>query len=151
MWPQTRGLTPSPEPGPVDDAAGRPVKAHSQLRHVPPPPLDQVDPTIGTGSLGWSIGQNNPGAQYPFGALRLGPDTAREQYSLDFTNFGGYIYQYVAPVQRAGKRAGAGAGGDTIGWVCADARGRARPAGTPTLPRSRTPTWSALVRRGRAT
>ena len=40
-------------------------------------------------------GQNNPGAQYPFGALRLGPDTSRDDLNPDFTNFGGYLYPYA--------------------------------------------------------
>ena len=35
-------------------------------------PVDYVDTRIGTGGLGFGIGSINPGAQVPFGALRLG-------------------------------------------------------------------------------
>lgn len=39
-------------------------------------PSQFVDPFIGTGGVGFGIGSINPGAQAPFGALRLGPDTS---------------------------------------------------------------------------
>ena len=39
-------------------------------------PIDAVNVFIGTGGDGFGIGSNNPGAQVPFGALRLGPDTS---------------------------------------------------------------------------
>jgi hypothetical protein len=35
-----------------------------------------VDPTIGSGGIGYGAGGINPGAQVPFGSLRIGPDTA---------------------------------------------------------------------------
>jgi putative alpha-1,2-mannosidase len=38
--------------------------------------LSYVDTRIGTGGVGFGIGSTNPGAQVPFGALRLGPDTS---------------------------------------------------------------------------
>ena len=41
-----------------------------------PDPSQYVDPFIGTGGVGFGIGSINPGAQAPFGALRLGPDTS---------------------------------------------------------------------------
>ncbi len=39
-------------------------------------PADYVSTFIGTGGVGFGIGSTNPGAQVPFGALRLGPDTS---------------------------------------------------------------------------
>ena len=38
--------------------------------------VDSVDTLIGTGGFGWGVGGQNPGAQLPFGAMRLGPDTS---------------------------------------------------------------------------
>lgn len=37
--------------------------------------VDGVNSFIGTGGLGYGYGGVNPGAQFPAGALRLGPDT----------------------------------------------------------------------------
>jgi putative alpha-1,2-mannosidase len=34
-----------------------------------------VDTRIGTGGAGFGDGSTNPGAQVPFGAMRLGPDS----------------------------------------------------------------------------
>lgn len=48
---------------------------------------------IGTGSAGWGIGHNNPGAQHPYGAMRLGPDTAQDNVFVQFNHFGGYYYR----------------------------------------------------------
>ena len=77
-------------------ARARAVAEHPQARRrVPPPPLDQVDSLIGTGSAGYGQGQNNPGAQYPFGALRLGPDTSQGAAFVSFNHFGGYYYRYA--------------------------------------------------------
>jgi putative alpha-1,2-mannosidase len=38
------------------------------------PLVDYVDPFIGSGGQGFGAGSHNPGAQVPFGILRLGPD-----------------------------------------------------------------------------
>eukprot|EP00759_Apiculatamorpha_spiralis_P034157 PhF_6_TR35354/c0_g1_i1/m.51311 len=53
-----------------------------------------VDTRIGTGGIGWGIGQLNPGPQVPFGCMRLGPDTSigLEPLRLEFDKFAGYYY-----------------------------------------------------------
>lgn len=48
-----------------------------------------VDTRIGTGGLAFGVGSTNPGPQWPFGAMRLGPDTA---VGPDLGAFGGYYY-----------------------------------------------------------
>ena len=57
-------------------------------------PTEFVDPHIGTGGLGWGVGGTNPGAQVPFGALRLGPDTALGALNLEKlgVHYGGYWF-----------------------------------------------------------
>jgi len=57
-----------------------------------PYPVDRVDPRIGTGSRIWGIGHNNPGAQVPFGALRLGPDTSRGEFWWVVEHYSGYYW-----------------------------------------------------------
>jgi putative alpha-1,2-mannosidase len=52
------------------------VWALAGLAVAGPSPADYVDAFIGTSGVGFGIGSNNPGAQVPFGALRLGPDTS---------------------------------------------------------------------------
>jgi putative alpha-1,2-mannosidase len=59
--------------------------------------IELVDPRIGTGSAGFGVGGDPPGAQRPFGALRLSPDTTYidptlGQIWLPFNHFGGYYY-----------------------------------------------------------
>ena len=58
--------------------------------------IDVVDTRIGTGGLGWGVGGQNPGAQIPFGACRVGPDTSTlmnvNLYQLG-VHYGGYWYQ----------------------------------------------------------
>ncbi|RYG57508.1 hypothetical protein EON66_00210 [archaeon] len=61
----------------------------------PPPHVAYVDTRIGTGGSGFGIGSLNPGASYPFGALRLGPDTMSRADGIgpiwfDFDHYGGY-------------------------------------------------------------
>ena len=56
-----------------------------------------IDPFIGTGGPGWGAGSLNPGAQYPHGTLRLGPDTSAllanlTLLTLPFQHYGGYSY-----------------------------------------------------------
>ena len=54
----------------------------------------RVDTRIGTGGFGYGIGQLNPGPSYPFGAMRLGPDTSigLEPLRVPFLTYGGYWY-----------------------------------------------------------
>jgi len=53
-----------------------------------------VDPIIGSGGIGYGAGGINPGAQVPFGSLRLGPDTALgdRDIVLSFQHSGGYAH-----------------------------------------------------------
>eukprot|EP01116_Phalansterium_solitarium_P000545 TRINITY_DN10357_c0_g1_i2.p1 TRINITY_DN10357_c0_g1~~TRINITY_DN10357_c0_g1_i2.p1 ORF type:complete len:745 (+),score=258.54 TRINITY_DN10357_c0_g1_i2:75-2309(+) len=52
-----------------------------------------VNQFVGTGGEGFGIGSVPPGAQAPFGAVRLSPDTVyTDNVWLDFNHFGGYYY-----------------------------------------------------------
>ena len=55
-----------------------------------------VNPFIGSGGSGFGAGGHNPGAQVPFGILRLGPDTVTDFKNhtiiLPFNHYGGYSY-----------------------------------------------------------
>ena len=57
-----------------------------------------IDAFIGTGGPGWGAGSLNPGAQFPHGTLRLGPDTSAlllanlTLLTLPFQHYGGYSY-----------------------------------------------------------
>jgi hypothetical protein len=54
-----------------------------------------VNPYIGTGSLAYGIGHNNPGAQHPFAPLRLGPDTSYGPVHIQWQHYSGYVYRHV--------------------------------------------------------
>jgi putative alpha-1,2-mannosidase len=41
-----------------------------------PNPASLVSTLVGSGGVGYGIGSLNPGPQYPFGAMRVGPDTS---------------------------------------------------------------------------
>jgi len=58
------------------------------------PLTDIVDTRIGTGGVGFGIGSLNPGAQVPFGSMRLGPDTSLGLgfELLPFNHYGGYYF-----------------------------------------------------------
>lgn len=63
----------------------------------PPParaaafPLRQwVDPRIGTGGLGFAVGNTYPGPQRPFGMVKPGPDTALDGNAPGFYHCAGY-------------------------------------------------------------
>jgi len=47
---------------------------------------------IATGGLAYGYGGINPGVQFPFGALRLGPDTTDSVVDLSYRHFSGYNY-----------------------------------------------------------
>lgn len=51
-----------------------------------------ASPFIGSGGPGFGYGSLNPGAQYPFSPLRLGPDTTSSVADIDFQHFSGYLY-----------------------------------------------------------
>jgi predicted alpha-1,2-mannosidase len=54
---------------------------------------EQVNSFIATGGLAYGYGGINPGAQYPFGPLRLGPDTTYYLVDISYRHFSGYHYQ----------------------------------------------------------
>ena len=74
--------------------------AASALLPTPPFPLSAVDESIGTGSSGWGVGHLNPGAQHPFGAMRLGPDTSFDDSHARVLHFSGYYYRYALAIRR---------------------------------------------------
>lgn len=56
-------------------------------------PLTQyVDPFVGTGGLGFSVGSTFPSPQLPYGMARPGPDTTLEAGAIDFAHCSGYSY-----------------------------------------------------------
>ncbi|MEZ4403329.1 MAG: GH92 family glycosyl hydrolase [Kofleriaceae bacterium] len=54
-------------------------------------PLPLVDPTIGTGGLGFSYGASFVGAAVPHGLIKLGPDTSGAFGTVAFQHFSGYF------------------------------------------------------------
>ena len=56
-----------------------------------------VNTFIGSGGSGFGSGGNNPGAQVPFGAIRLGPDSTSKIFDKDvvipFDHYSGYNYE----------------------------------------------------------
>ncbi len=55
-------------------------------------PLAYVDPTIGTGGLGFGHGACFVGAAMPHGLVKLGPDTSGPFGTVTFQHFSGYWY-----------------------------------------------------------
>ncbi len=53
-------------------------------------PLPLIDPTIGTGGLGFSYGSAFVGAALPHGLVKVGPDTSGPLGTLAFQHFSGY-------------------------------------------------------------
>ena len=65
---------------------------------APPPPLPEVtdplplvDPTIGTGGLGFGYGSCVVGAAVPHGLVKVGPDTSGAFGTVSFQHFSGYF------------------------------------------------------------
>lgn len=56
------------------------------------PRADEVNVFIGSGGLGFGVGSTSPAAQVPFGAVRLGPDTAWHGLNPIFAHNVGYWY-----------------------------------------------------------
>lgn len=54
-------------------------------------PLPHIDPTIGTGGLGFGYGSSFVGAAVPHGLVKLGPDTSGLFGTLAFQHFSGYF------------------------------------------------------------
>lgn len=58
-----------------------------------PAPSAEVDPLIGTGGLGFTVGSIPPGPALPFGMARPGPDTSTLGGAPDFSHCAGYWYE----------------------------------------------------------
>ncbi|RYG68502.1 hypothetical protein EON64_05020 [archaeon] len=54
---------------------------------------DKVNVFIASGGLAYGYGSINPGAQMPFGAMRLGPDTTIKAADVGYRHFSGYNSQ----------------------------------------------------------
>ncbi len=67
-----------------DDGAGPPLPEVTD-------PLEHVDPTIGTGGLGFGYGSSFVGAAVPHGLVKLGPDTKGPFGTIAFQHFSGYF------------------------------------------------------------
>ena len=50
---------------------------------------------IPQGGEGYGVGSNPPGAQIPFGMMRLSPDTSYDNIAVEWNHFGGYYYGNV--------------------------------------------------------
>ncbi len=57
-----------------------------------PAALREADPFIGTGGWPWVCAHNHPGAQVPYGMVRLGPETAAPVTRPRALNTSGYYY-----------------------------------------------------------
>jgi predicted alpha-1,2-mannosidase len=66
-----------------DDGAGPPLPEVTD-------PLEHVDPTVGTGGLGFGYGSSFVGAAVPHGLVKLGPDTKGPFGTIAFQHFSGY-------------------------------------------------------------
>jgi predicted alpha-1,2-mannosidase len=53
-------------------------------------PLEHVDPTIGTGGLGFAYGSAFVGAAMPHGLVKVGPDTRGPFGTVNFQHYSGY-------------------------------------------------------------
>jgi predicted alpha-1,2-mannosidase len=51
-----------------------------------------IDPMIGTGGVGYTVGTMNPGPSLPFGMIKPGPDSGLGPIQINFLNCTGYHY-----------------------------------------------------------
>ncbi len=72
-------------------AAAYPAAAMHQAEATPSS-ADLADPFIGSGGLGYEMGNIQPGPQAPFGMVRLGPDTSLLGGPPFYARPGGYYY-----------------------------------------------------------
>lgn len=68
-----------------------PVSASSSYQELCPV-FPHVNVFIGSSGGGFGYGSLAPAAQYPYGALRLGPDTTSGAANIEFRHFSGYNY-----------------------------------------------------------
>ena len=75
--------------GPADPPDAGPADAPA-----PPelPPVDNVDPFIGSGGFGFASGSAFPGAAAPHGLAKVGPDTSGPYQTINFLHYSGYWY-----------------------------------------------------------
>ena len=73
------------------DGRGTYTSPHSYSA-APSIPLSSISTLFGTGGIGFEVGGLGPGPQFPFGPMRLTPDTAEGQVWIPFQHFGGYNY-----------------------------------------------------------
>src|SRR5688572_24031875 len=66
-----------------DDGGGPPLPEVTD-------PLEHVDPTIGTGGLGFGYGSCFVGAAVPHGLVKLAPDTKGPFGTINFQHYSGY-------------------------------------------------------------
>jgi len=57
------------------------------------PPVEYVNPFIGTGGTGFGVGSTFPGATLPFGMVKLSPDTTNQGIQPGFWHCAGYWYE----------------------------------------------------------
>jgi predicted alpha-1,2-mannosidase len=75
-----------------DDGAGGADDAGPPVLTADAPLVQYVDPFIGTGGLGFSVGSAFPGPQRPFGLARPGPDTTTPGGAAPFYHCSGYYF-----------------------------------------------------------
>ena len=56
---------------------------------------DYIDPMIGTGGVGYTVGTMNPGPALPFSMIKAGPDTGLGPLQIGFMNCTGYHYDQL--------------------------------------------------------
>ncbi len=83
VWALALALAPAVAACGGDDDPGPPLPEVTD-------PLEHVDPTIGTGGLGFAYGSSFVGAAVPHGLVKLGPDTRGPFGTLAFQHFSGY-------------------------------------------------------------
>ncbi|HLT36325.1 MAG TPA: GH92 family glycosyl hydrolase [Enhygromyxa sp.] len=81
-----------------DDPGDLPTDLPSEDGFEPYPWPDEaltelVDPIIGSGGPGYTVGSMNPGAALPFGMIKPGPDSGIGPVQISFMNCTGYYYE----------------------------------------------------------
>ncbi len=79
---------------PAGDGDGPPNDAAPGDAALPPPlpPVESVDPFIGTGQLVFNVGNALPGATRPFGMVKVSPDTSNNGGAPLVSHCAGYSY-----------------------------------------------------------
>ncbi|RJO64781.1 MAG: glycoside hydrolase family 92 protein [Myxococcales bacterium] len=77
-------------PSDGDETDGDEESEPSDGDETPERMVDLVNPFIGTGGLGYSVGSGLPGALAPFGLVKVSPDTEKETGAPPFYHCSGY-------------------------------------------------------------